>query len=75
MKKNISIAIVTLLLAICSTSCEDFKFGNAFLDKPMSTDLTIDTVFAHKKYADQVLAEVYFSMPDQHIFYGQIPCR
>ena len=64
MKKNISIAIVTLLLAICSTSCEDFKFGNAFLDKPMSTDLTIDTVFAHKKYADQVLAEVYFSMPD-----------
>lgn len=29
MKKNISIAIVTLLLAICSTSCEDFNLNNS----------------------------------------------
>lgn len=63
MKKKMYIAIAGLALTFC-TACEDFKFGNDFLDKPISTDLTIDTVFAHKKYADQALAEVYFSMPD-----------
>lgn len=63
MKKKMYIAIASLAFAFC-TSCEDFKFGNDFLDKPVSTDLTIDTVFAHKKYADQVLSEVYFSLPD-----------
>lgn len=63
MIKKKYITLAGLALVFCA-SCEDFKFGNDFLDKPISTDLTIDTVFAHKKYADQVLAEVYFSMPD-----------
>lgn len=52
-------------------SCEDLKFGNNFLDKPLTTDITIDTVFNHKKYADQVLAEVYHSLPDFTIADGR----
>lgn len=44
--------------------CEDLKFGNAFLEKPVSTDVTIDTVFSQRKYAEQALAEVYHSLPD-----------
>lgn len=56
------------LLPACFLSilagCEDLKFGNAFLEKPISTDVTIDTVFSSKKYAEQALAEVYHSLPD-----------
>ena len=44
--------------------CEDLKFGNAFLEKPVSTHETIDTVFSQRKYAEQALAEVYHSLPD-----------
>lgn len=50
--------------ALFCTSCEDFKFGSAFLDKPITTDITIDSIFAHRKYAEQVLTEAYHSMPD-----------
>lgn len=46
------------------TGCEDLKFGNAFLEKPLGTDMTIDSVFSRKVYADQALAEVYHSLPD-----------
>lgn len=50
--------------ALFFVGCEDLKFGNSFLDKPLSTDITLDTVFTSKKYADQALAEVYHSLPD-----------
>ena len=30
------------------TSCEDLKFGDAFLEKPMSDDVDIDVVFSTK---------------------------
>lgn len=62
LKNNLIIALSAL--ASLFTACEDLKFGNAFLDKPIGTDITIDTVFAHKKYAEQALAEVYHSLPD-----------
>lgn len=64
MKNRISLIVLSALFSFCAVSCEDFKLGNDFLDKPISTDINVDTIFAHKKYADQVLAEVYLSMPD-----------
>ena len=64
MKNRISLIVLSALFSFCAVSCEDFRLGNDFLDKPISTDINIDTIFAHKKYADQVLAEVYLSMPD-----------
>lgn len=63
MNKYIYIGSLALMLAV-GTSCEDFKFGDNFLEKPITTDITIDTVFAHRKYAEQVLTEVYHSLPD-----------
>lgn len=60
--KNIRLAGLALLLSLCS--CEDFKFGDKFLEKPLSTDLTIDTVFSRKVYAEEALNEVYHSLPD-----------
>ena len=63
MKKHISIFLLCLLMGIIA-GCEDFKFGNAFLEKPISDDVNIDTVFGNKKFADQILNQVYRSLPD-----------
>ncbi len=55
------------IVACASTmmvSCDDFLLGNALLEKPISDEMTIDSVYAHKKYAEQALAQVYHSLPD-----------
>ena len=46
------------------TACEDLKFGEKFLEKPVSNELNIDSVFNKKIYAEQALAEAYHSLPD-----------
>ncbi|WP_448778038.1 RagB/SusD family nutrient uptake outer membrane protein [Bacteroides congonensis] len=63
MNRNLGITLL-ILLAGMFAGCEDFKLGNAFLEKPMSDDVNIDTVFAYKKYADQALNQVYRTLPD-----------
>lgn len=63
MNKYLLFGVLSSMLLV-GTACEDFKFGNDFLDKPITTDITIDTVFNHKKYADQILAQAYHSLPD-----------
>ena len=45
------------------TSCEDFAFGNKFLQKPPSTDITADTIFSTKDYAERVLSYSYSKLP------------
>ena len=57
-------SIAALSLICLSVGCDDFKFGNAFLEKPTSDEVNIDTVFGNKVYAEQQLAQVYHSMPD-----------
>ncbi|WP_216629108.1 RagB/SusD family nutrient uptake outer membrane protein [Sphingobacterium lumbrici] len=59
-----SIIIAFTATAIFFVGCDDLKFGNSFLDKPLGTDNTIDTVFSNRKYAEQALAEAYHSLPD-----------
>ena len=54
---------VIVLSGLC-ISCEDFRFGDAFLEKPLTTDVNIDTIFNHRKYAEQMLNEAYHSLPD-----------
>lgn len=46
------------------TGCEDLKFGDSFLEKPVSDEMSIDSVFSQKKYADQALNQFYKSLPD-----------
>ena len=62
MKKRISIALILSLMGL--VSCEDFKFGNDFLEKPVSDEMNIDSVFSKKVYAEQQLAQTYHSLPD-----------
>lgn len=66
MMKNYQKYIGCLSLLLCGVlaGCEDIKFGEKFLDKPLSNELNIDSVFNKKIYAEQALAEVYHSLPD-----------
>lgn len=52
------------MLAGMFIACEDLKFGNDFLEKPISDDVLIDSVFSTKRYADQALRQFYKSLPD-----------
>lgn len=63
MNKSIK-ALLWVLLVGMITGCEDFKLGNAFLEKAPGDDVDIDVVFSNKKYADQVLNQAYRSLPD-----------
>lgn len=63
MNRTLKITLLLLLTGVIA-GCEDFKFGNAFLEKPMGDDVNIDTIFTHKKYADQALNQVYRTLPD-----------
>ncbi|TKG96546.1 RagB/SusD family nutrient uptake outer membrane protein [Puteibacter caeruleilacunae] len=56
--------IALLIILFGSIACEDLKFGEDFLEKPVSDELSVDSVFAQKAYADQALNQVYKSLPD-----------
>lgn len=64
--KNIKKHFHLILLAGLLTSvmsCEDLAFGNKFLQKPPSTDVTIDTVFSTAEYARRTLWYSYQYLP------------
>lgn len=65
MKKTIKYIYLSVLSTIAFTvvSCEDLKFGNEFLQKPPSSDVTIDTVFSSAEYARRMLWYSYQNMP------------
>ena len=56
--------IILLALGLLMTvACEDLAFGDKFLQKPPSTDVTIDTVFSTAEYAKRVLWYSYQYLP------------
>ena len=61
MKKIQNILMVTVisLFASMQMSCVDLRFGNDLLEKAPGVDVTIDTIFSSKMYADRALASVY----------------
>ncbi|MEG0887930.1 MULTISPECIES: RagB/SusD family nutrient uptake outer membrane protein [Bacteroides] len=64
-KNKIQVILVSLgLLAI--VACEDLAFGDKFLQKPPSTDVTIDTVYSTAEYARRVLWYSYEYLPYGH---------
>lgn len=62
MMRKIWAIILAAAAAIASTGCEDLRFGDAFLEKAPGVDVTIDTVFSSKMYADRVLVSVYSTL-------------
>ena len=53
--KTIGKIISIGLLVGMASGCEDLNFGESFLEKPVSDEMSIDSVFSQKKYADQAL--------------------
>lgn len=43
-------------------SCSDLAFGDAFLEKVPGVDVTIDTIFSSKLYADRALNSAYATL-------------
>lgn len=60
-KKHIYILIISLLAL--TASCEDLAFGDKFLQKPPSGDVTIDTIFSTAEYARRILWYSYSTLP------------
>lgn len=54
--------IAFLIIVAYTASCEDLRFGDAFLDKAPGGDVTIDTIFSSRVYAEQFLATAYSSL-------------
>ena len=59
-------------LLCVGAGCDDIKFGNAFLEKPLSDEMNMDSVFGNKIYAEQQLAQVYHSLPDHTPINGRL---
>lgn len=55
--------LMLLLLLSVAISCEDFAIGEKFLQKPPSSDVTIDTIFSSAKYTRDVLYYTYGTLP------------
>lgn len=51
------------ILLTTTISCEDFALGEKFLQKPPSSDVTIDTIFSTAVYARRVLWNSYGYLP------------
>jgi len=64
--KSLRKLLYTILLTgslFATVSCEDLAFGDKFLQKPPSSDVTIDTIFSSAEYARRILFKSYQSLP------------
>lgn len=61
--KNLIYLISMASCMVLSIACSDLQFGNDFLEKPAGSDVTIDTIFSQKKYAERALARAYQGLP------------
>lgn len=59
---KIIIHITAFIAAGVAISCSDLRFGDAFLEKAPGVDVTIDTVFSSKMYADRALVAAYSTL-------------
>ena len=54
MKKTIISILILGGFVSGLTNCSDLKFGDGFLEKAPGGDVTVDTIFSSKLYADRV---------------------
>lgn len=58
---NIYALISASILGVCC-SCSDIKFGDNFLEKAPGVDVTQDTIFSSKMYAERALTAAYSTL-------------
>ena len=54
--KRLLIPISIIAASFYFGSCNDLKIGDDFLEKAPGADVTLDTIFASKQYAERALA-------------------
>lgn len=52
-----------VILGLFTASCEELKFGNEFLEKEPSVDVTKDTIFSSLELAERYLWQGYRTLP------------
>lgn len=62
MRKNNYKIYLLLLLSCAFAGCSDLRFGDSFLDKAPGVDVTVDTIFSSKVYADRALNSAYSTL-------------
>ncbi len=60
--RSLSAAFLALSVLLGAAGCNDLRFGDAFLEKAPGVDVTIDTIFSSKLYADRALVSAYSTM-------------
>lgn len=61
--KKLLYTILLMASLAMAVSCEDLAFGDKFLQKPPSSDVTIDTIFSTAEYAKRILWRSYQYLP------------
>ncbi len=61
--KTIQLFLVTFIALVAFSSCEDLEFGNKFLEKEPSVDVTKDTIFSSTELTLRFLAQGYTTLP------------
>ena len=57
--KLLAITATAAALLVSAISCQDLRLGDGFLEKAPGVDVTIDTIFSSKLYADRALVAAY----------------
>lgn len=58
--------IFLILACLLAVSCEDLRFGDAFLEMPAGNEDNIDVLFSCRENAEQALVAAYTTLPDIH---------
>lgn len=61
--KKIQLFLATIIALVAFSSCEDLEFGNKFLEKEPSVDVTKDTIFSSKELSLRYLTQGYATLP------------
>ena len=61
--KTIQLFLVAFIALVAFSSCEDLEFGNKFLEKEPSVDVTKDTIFSSQELALRYLTQGYLTLP------------
>lgn len=61
--KRLLIPIIIIITSLYFGACNDLKIGDDFLEKGPGADVTLDTIFSSKQFAERALVAAYKHLP------------